>query len=93
MDCRRKEDLGSQTFQRLAEQLQCYKAPSLIEELENINGHNIGSTFGITDPIERENDKFTCANRLERRAAVLICLFEGYQGELRVVILTNRSMK
>ena len=92
MDCQRKEDLGSQTLRRLAEQLQCYKAPSLIEELENINGHNIGSTFGIMDPIERENEQFTCANWRERRAAVLVCLFEGYKGELRV-ILTKRSMK
>ncbi|XVE76601.1 hypothetical protein DITRI_Ditri12bG0186000 [Diplodiscus trichospermus] len=80
MDCRRTEDLGSQTLQRLAEQLQCYKAPSLIEELENIKGHNVGSTFGIMDPTERGNEQCTCAKWRERRAAVLICLFEGYNG-------------
>ena len=83
MECRRKEDLGSQTLQRLAEQLQCYKPPSPVEELENINGHNTGSNFGIIDPLEGENEQFICANWRERRAAVLICLFEGYQGELR----------
>ncbi|XP_022745426.1 nudix hydrolase 15, mitochondrial-like [Durio zibethinus] len=92
MECQRNEDLGPQTLRRLAEQLQCYKPSSRVEELENTNGRNIGSNFGITDPLEGENEQFTCANWRKRRAAVLICLFEGYQGDLRV-ILTKRSMK
>ncbi|OMO97613.1 hypothetical protein COLO4_14490 [Corchorus olitorius] len=87
------EDLGSQTLRRIADQLQCYKAPGLIEQVENINGHNTGSNFGIIDPLQGENNQqFACVNWREKRAAVLICLFEGYQGELRV-ILTKRSMK
>ncbi|XP_021289698.1 uncharacterized protein LOC110420641 [Herrania umbratica] len=92
MECGRKENLGSQTLQRIAEQLQCYKTPSLIEELENITGHSMGSNFGTMDHVEGENGLFTHANWRNRRAAVLICLFEGKQGELRV-ILTKRSMK
>ncbi|XP_017977330.1 PREDICTED: nudix hydrolase 15, mitochondrial isoform X2 [Theobroma cacao] len=92
MECGRKEVVGSQTLQRIAEQLQWYKTPSLIEELENVTGRNMGSKFGIMDHVEGENGLFTHANWRKRRAAVLICLFEGKQGELRV-ILTKRSMK
>ncbi|XWS59990.1 hypothetical protein CRYUN_Cryun08bG0169700 [Craigia yunnanensis] len=87
-----KGGFGSRTLQRLAEQLQCFKPLSPVEELENINGHNIDSNFGIIDPLKGENEQFTCANWRERRAVVLICRFEDYQGELRV-ILTKRSMR
>ncbi|KAJ4837714.1 hypothetical protein Tsubulata_027923 [Turnera subulata] len=38
-----------------------------------------------------DNQLICCLNWRKRRAAVLICLFEGSQGELRV-ILTKRSM-
>ncbi|XVF55049.1 hypothetical protein PTKIN_Ptkin06aG0005600 [Pterospermum kingtungense] len=81
------EDMGSQTLQRLADQLQCYKPTRPIDELNGTNCHNISSNNGIIDPVGGENEQWR-----ERRAAVLICLFEGYQGELRVV-LTKRSMK
>ncbi|XP_050384610.1 nudix hydrolase 15, mitochondrial-like [Argentina anserina] len=72
------EDLGSENFQRLAKQLQCYRPPKLIDEMEENIEH------GITE-------EPSCVTIRERRAAVLICIFEGPEGELRV-ILTRRSM-
>ncbi|XVE97125.1 hypothetical protein REPUB_Repub02eG0283800 [Reevesia pubescens] len=94
MDCRSKMDLGSQTLQRLAEQLQCCNAPSQIRIMDPVEGEYEKFTYANSsmDPVEGEYEKFTCANSREGRAAVLICLFEGYQSELRV-ILTKRSMK
>lgn len=85
-------DLGSQTLQRLADQLQCYKPPRPIEELKNDRGHNIGVIIDLLE-VEDENEKFSLSKWREGRgrAAVLICLFEGYQRELRV-ILTKRSI-
>jgi coenzyme A diphosphatase NUDT7 len=68
-------------FQRLAKQLQL---PRGYEEVEK-------DSCGIKS-VAVENDQSSCVNWRERRAAVLICLFEGQEGELRV-ILTKRCMK
>ncbi|KAK9290727.1 hypothetical protein L1049_008901 [Liquidambar formosana] len=85
------ESLGGQTLQSLAKQLQYYKPPSLNEEVEN-SDQDIASNLGIADSVAVNNDPFSCVSRKVKRAAVLICLFEGHEGELRV-ILTKRSMK
>ncbi|PQQ12663.1 nudix hydrolase 15 mitochondrial [Prunus yedoensis var. nudiflora] len=89
------EDWGrSHMLQRLAKQLQFYKPPSVLDELEDDNDDGIGLSSGIScNSLAVRNEECFCANNLrERRAAVLICLFECPEGELRV-ILTRRSMK
>jgi hypothetical protein len=50
------------------------------------------NSFEVVKSVAVENDQSSCVNWRERRAAVLICLFEGQEGELRVN-LTKRSMK
>ncbi|GLT66159.1 hypothetical protein SLA2020_385430 [Shorea laevis] len=91
MQCLGKENRGNQTLQRIAEQLQCYKGPKRSKEIEQ-NSIDTGSGFRLMEAQDTENKQFSCANGRDRRAAVLICLFQGYEGELRV-ILTRRSMK
>lgn len=74
----------SQMFQRLAKlKLQL---PRGYEEVEKDSCCN-DSDFEV-----KNDQSSNCVNWRERRAAVLICLFEGQEGELRV-ILTKRSMK
>ncbi|RWR81345.1 nudix hydrolase 15, mitochondrial-like protein [Cinnamomum micranthum f. kanehirae] len=67
------------TLQSLAHQLQSYKPPNppcLMDKEEEQEQRSLGF-----EPIHQKR---------ERRAAVLICLFEGEEGNLRV-ILTKRS--
>lgn len=85
--CLAEEVCRSQMFHRLAEQLQLHRE----NEVEK-NPCSIISDFGVIDSVSVQNDQSTSFNRRKRRAAVLICLFEGQDGELRV-ILTKRSMK
>ncbi|KAB1224466.1 Nudix hydrolase 15, mitochondrial [Morella rubra] len=85
--CLAEEVCRSQMFHRLAEQLQVHRE----NEVEK-NSCSIISDFGVIDSVSVQNDQSTSFNRRKRRAAVLICLFEGQDGELRV-ILTKRSMK
>ncbi|KAH7514670.1 hypothetical protein FEM48_Zijuj11G0114400 [Ziziphus jujuba var. spinosa] len=95
-----EEDWGSKTLlHRLAQQLQLYKPHRvLLDDHEVDQGNNdeeeqIGSNCGIRNYMRTTSQEFSnCVNWRKRRAAVLICLFEGPQGELRV-ILTKRSMK
>ena len=73
---------GSQKLNNLAEQLRLYKPPT-----------NYSTNNKITNPIE--DDKISNASqhgyaKSNNRAAVLICLFEGIDGDVRV-ILTKRS--
>ncbi|CAK7343822.1 unnamed protein product [Dovyalis caffra] len=83
---------GSQKLQKLAQQLQVLTpTPSVDMELEQLDD-NIGSKLEIMESVAVENDEFFLVNSRKRRAAVLICLFEGNENELRV-ILTKRSMK
>lgn len=83
-----EENWGSKRLLRLVEQLKIQKSPRMDEE----NNEKIGTNCGIRNYMTNKNDEeFGCVNWRERRAAVLICLFEGSQGELRV-ILTKRSM-
>ncbi|KAK4485285.1 hypothetical protein RD792_007918 [Penstemon davidsonii] len=84
----------SQKLTVLAQQLRLYKPPSPPksddeeEEEEEVSGRKVVSQVGFAEsstPVgpQRFNPK---------RAAVLICLFEGDDGEFRV-ILTKRSSK
>ncbi|XP_044474098.1 nudix hydrolase 15, mitochondrial-like isoform X2 [Mangifera indica] len=99
MGCIKGENCGSQTLQKLAEQLYNFKPPSVHvnaneEEAESKYGDiSNGSNFGNMDSLLVPNEHCcSCVNWKDKRAAVLICLFEGQEGELRV-ILTKRSMK
>lgn len=76
---------GNQTLlQRIAEQLQVNKPTSSNEQqVDGDDDRIIGSNLGIMESVAKQNE--------HRRAAVLICVFEGHGGELRV-ILTKRSM-
>lgn len=84
---------GSQlTLQKIAEQLQFLTPPRVnTMEVEHFDD-NIGSKLEIMESVAVENDEFCLENWRKKRAAVLICLFEGNERELRV-ILTKRSMK
>lgn len=91
LSCIPKEDCGSQTLQRIARQLQFYKPPKLDREDQKDVGR--GPIYAINGTKTAGNEQLSaCADWRKRKAAVLICLFEGPQGELRV-ILTKRSMK
>ncbi|CAL5335192.1 unnamed protein product [Camellia sinensis] len=83
--CQTLKTHDSEKLQSLAELLRCYRPPSFNGEIENANhDHVMMSSSNITKIMESVATK-------ERRAAVLVCLFEGPGGELRV-ILTKRSM-
>lgn len=88
--------VGSQRLLALAQQLRLYKPPPFssdddIEEqrIEEI-AHKVVSQVGFAEsntPIAQDPERFR-----PKRAAVLLCLFEGDVGDLRV-ILTKRSSK
>ncbi|KAI4306409.1 hypothetical protein L6164_029688 [Bauhinia variegata] len=85
---------GSQRLVALAQQLRLYKHPPFPDEIEEQSieesGGKVVSLVGFPEsatPIAQQPEKFK-----PKRAAVLICLFEGDAGELRV-ILTKRSPK
>ena len=89
------ENWGSQTLRVLAKQLQVYKPPFVVEEPGNEADVICNSVSpGMEKPAAIKDDPFSYSVKCcrERRAAVLVCLFEGDEGELRV-ILTKRSMK
>ncbi|GMN40392.1 hypothetical protein TIFTF001_009622 [Ficus carica] len=91
ISCVTKHECGSQTLQRVAKQLQLYKSPD-VDGDQDQNDLGGGPICAINDTTTARNEQFSSADWRKRRAAVLICLFEGPQGELRV-ILTKRSMK
>ncbi|XP_041025519.1 nudix hydrolase 15, mitochondrial-like [Juglans microcarpa x Juglans regia] len=91
--CQLGEEIsGSQLFQRLAQQFQLPRLKN--DKVDQKDQYcSIRSDFGsVVKSVAVKNDRSPCVNWTERRAAVLICLFEGEEGELRV-ILTKRSMK
>ncbi|XP_020239690.1 nudix hydrolase 15, mitochondrial [Cajanus cajan] len=85
---------GSQRLLALVQHLRQYKAPSFPEDtveqsIEESDG-KVVSQVGFPEsatPIGQSSEKFR-----PNRAGVLICLFEGDDGDLRV-ILTKRSSK
>ncbi|KAF7803357.1 Nudix hydrolase 15, mitochondrial [Senna tora] len=85
---------GSHRLHALAQQLRLYKPPFFSDDIEEQsmeeNGGKVVSQLGFPEsaaPIARNPEKFK-----PKRAAVLICLFEGDAGDLRV-ILTKRSSR
>ncbi|XP_020205066.1 nudix hydrolase 15, mitochondrial [Cajanus cajan] len=94
MDSSNSNGGGPQRLLDLAERLRLYKPPPFPEDiLDQIMEENEGkvvSQASLTEsatPIAQNTEKFRY-----KRAAVLICIFEGDAGELRV-ILTKRSSK
>ncbi|RDX57771.1 Nudix hydrolase 15, mitochondrial, partial [Mucuna pruriens] len=86
---------GTQRLLALAQHLRQYKAPSfpeddIVEKSIEESGSKVVSQVGFPEsatPIGQNPEKFR-----PKKAAVLICLFEGDEGDLRV-ILTKRSSK
>ncbi|KAI4296866.1 hypothetical protein L6164_036786 [Bauhinia variegata] len=85
---------GSRRLVALAQQLRLYKHPPFLDETEEQSVEEsdgkVVSQVGFPEsatPIAQQSEKFK-----PKRAAVLICLFEGDAGDLRV-ILTKRSSK
>lgn len=84
----------SRRLDALAQQLRLYKPPPLWDDIdepssEESNG-KVVSQVGFPEsatPISRDPERFR-----PKKAAVLICLFEGKDGDLRV-ILTKRSSR
>lgn len=85
---------GSRRLLALAQHLRQYKALSfpedIVEQSIEESGGKVVSQVGFQEsatPIDQNPEKFR-----PKKAAVLICLFEGDDGDLRV-ILTKRSSK
>jgi coenzyme A diphosphatase NUDT7 len=85
---------GSQRLVALAQQLRLYKPPPTFEDIEEQSleesAGKVVSQLGFaesTTPISQDPERFR-----PKRAAVLVCLFEGDAGDLRV-ILTKRSSR
>lgn len=84
----------SQRLSSLAQQLRLYKPPPEDEEeeqrIEDSAGKvvsQVGFVESVTSMAQQPAERFT-----PKRAAVLVCLFEGDDAEFRV-ILTKRSSK
>lgn len=90
---------GSPRLMALAQQLRLYKTPPTFDDDDEIENEEkrleetagkvvsqVGFAESVT-PVAHQQDRFR-----PKRAAVLICLFEGDAGEYRV-ILTKRSSK
>ena len=87
---------GSKKLVALTQQLRLYKATPTMGDLdEQILEENVGkvvSQVGFAEsatPIAQQDPQRIRAHKTQK-AAVLICLFEGDNGDLRV-ILTKRS--
>ncbi|CAI9087328.1 OLC1v1021377C1 [Oldenlandia corymbosa var. corymbosa] len=89
---------GSQRLRALAQQLRMYKPPSVPgDDDDDIEENNLQEAAGkvvsqvgfleSATPVAQQPERFK-----PKRAAVLVCLFEGDSGEFRV-ILTKRSSK
>ncbi|GLJ48710.1 hypothetical protein SUGI_1027290 [Cryptomeria japonica] len=89
------EEWGSLKLKSLAQQLRFYKPPDSAvweNQTEESSGGGVSSQLGVAESVAfSSNSPEVCAARKRtKRAGVLICLFEGSQGDLRV-ILTKRS--
>ncbi|KAF2288499.1 hypothetical protein GH714_007937 [Hevea brasiliensis] len=91
MGCFTEGAHGSPTLQKLANQLQCFNPIGVIKVGKQFDDA-AGSKLEVADSLSAEEDNKLSCVKWRKKAAVLICLFEGYEGELRV-ILTKRSMK
>ncbi|KAA8517742.1 hypothetical protein F0562_015199 [Nyssa sinensis] len=93
MGCQNQENWGStETLRSLAKQFELYKAAGSVND-EETDHENINDD-GITECLAAKSDHRYCSNSDSvdsRRAAVLICLFEGRQGPLCVPCLIRPS--
>ncbi|KZV58736.1 nudix hydrolase 15, mitochondrial-like [Dorcoceras hygrometricum] len=83
----------SQRLLSLAQQLRQYRPPPEDEEEKRIedSAGKVVSQVGFAESVTSVAQQPAPAQRFNpKRAAVLICLFEGYDGEIRV-LLTKRS--
>lgn len=88
---------GSQRLVALAQQLRLYKPPPTFEDMEEQSleesGGKVVSQVGFAEsatPIGQQDPQRI--RPMTKKAAVLVCLFEGDAGDLRV-ILTKRSSR
>lgn len=89
--------VASETLRELANRLRLCELSLGLEVDHEEKNSDLFTTFkdGPNDQSQCAQDDYYCCPikpRRKRRAAVLVCLFEGHGGELRV-ILTKRSMK
>ncbi|KAK6943175.1 NUDIX hydrolase domain [Dillenia turbinata] len=89
--CAIQENWGSKMLQNVAKQLEVYKPWNMEEKLEE-SCHDIVSDAPNNAPVGLRDNSNSFDKSCARKAAVLICIFEGHEGELRV-ILTKRSTK
>lgn len=83
------EDWGTPTLKILADHLRHYRAPaSSWAPADDETCGGVTSSVGMPTSIASAND--IKASPKSKRAAVLLCLFQGAEGELRV-ILTKRA--
>ncbi|XP_059642897.1 nudix hydrolase 11-like [Cornus florida] len=93
--CQTPESPKSDTLQNVAKQLQYYTSLTTAKEETHQNEDEHGTSsnpIAVESAPAKISDQFSCADSRNRRAAVLVCIFVGQEGELRVV-LTKRSMK
>ncbi|XP_059669941.1 nudix hydrolase 15, mitochondrial-like [Cornus florida] len=87
---------GSERLLALAGQLRLYKAPPTLDDTDSEEQRIEESTGKVVSQVGFAESATPIAHLPERfrpkRAAVLICLFEGDDGDLRV-ILTKRSSR
>jgi 8-oxo-dGTP pyrophosphatase MutT (NUDIX family) len=84
------EEWGSPSLRLLADRLRHYRAPASqwMSHTEDDAHRGVNSSMGMPTSIADANDIKWSPN--QKRAAVLLCLFQGAGGELRV-ILTKRA--
>eukprot|EP01018_Ginkgo_biloba_P000199 Gb_18964 [translate_table: standard] len=93
--CSMDEEWGSPKLRNLAEQLRLYRAPTSPwfkdDQGDETGGGGVTSHLGVPESVTLStNSALSVARETAKRAAVLICLFEGARGDFRV-ILTKRS--
>lgn len=92
MDSSSSVSSPSQRLMALAQQLRLYRAPPIEEDVDAVErSGKVDSTVGFQESATSVGGSaFPVEKFRPQRAAVLICLFEGDAGDLRV-ILTRRS--
>nr|ABK21420.1 unknown [Picea sitchensis] len=92
-----EKEWGSPNLRNLAQQLRFYQRPHAPWCSDNEadesgeGGGGVSSHLGVLESVAvTSNSELSVARKRAKRAAVLVCLFEGSEGDLRV-ILTQRS--
>lgn len=93
-----ENEWGSPKLWNLAQQLRFYQPPQVpwcsdddADESGEGGRGGVSSQLGVLESVAvSSNSNLSVARKRAKRAAVLVCLFEGSEGDLRV-ILTQRS--